>query len=144
MSLDLVALVVISHLLPQFVISSSSLDYSPALCALFFSTCLSQRSNALLLSCAEAKPNLRKHKALLLHKTLIPEELKGEIGGPGLKAKTMAPPLLMSGRTVVVKQPRNPYYIYIGIVQRVTNGRACIIFEGGNWDKFVTFKITDL
>ncbi|KAG6550154.1 hypothetical protein Mapa_008110 [Marchantia paleacea] len=47
-------------------------------------------------------------------------------------------------RKVVVKQSRNPYYMYIGIVQRVTDGRACVIFEGGNWDKLVTFKIADL
>ncbi|BBN18083.1 NAD(P)H-quinone oxidoreductase subunit S, chloroplastic [Marchantia polymorpha subsp. ruderalis] len=72
------------------------------------------------------------------------ERLKGEIGGPGLKARTVAPPLLMPGMTVVVKQPRNPYYMYTGIVQRVTDGRAGVIFEGGNWDKLVTFKITDL
>ncbi|KAG6544393.1 hypothetical protein Mapa_014227 [Marchantia paleacea] len=72
------------------------------------------------------------------------EKLKGEIGGPGLKARTVAPPLLLPGMTVVVKEPRNPYYMYTGIVQRVTDGRAGVIFEGGNWDKLVTFKITDL
>ncbi|KAL2613197.1 hypothetical protein R1flu_024889 [Riccia fluitans] len=72
------------------------------------------------------------------------EKLKDGIGGPGFKARTVAPPLLMPGMTVIVKEARNPYYMFTGIVQRVTDGRAGVIFEGGNWDKLVTFRITDL
>lgn len=56
----------------------------------------------------------------------------------------VAPPLLMPGMTVMVTNPKDAYYQYIGIVQRITDGQAAVLFEGGNWDKLVTFDLTDL
>lgn len=70
--------------------------------------------------------------------------LKALGGTAGAKPKTIIPPLLMPGMTVIVSEPGNPYYMYSGIVQRVTDGRAGVLFEGGNWDKLVTFKLVEL
>ena len=33
---------------------------------------------------------------------------------------------------------------YKGFVQRVTKNKAAVLFEGGNWDKLITFKLTNL
>ncbi|GLJ20165.1 hypothetical protein SUGI_0366100, partial [Cryptomeria japonica] len=60
------------------------------------------------------------------------------------KSKAPPLPLLMPGMIVIVKNPKNPYHMYSGIVQRVTDGKAGVLFEGGNWDKLVTFKLEDL
>uniref|UniRef100_A0A0F7GYA2 Chlororespiratory reduction31 n=1 Tax=Cypripedium formosanum TaxID=53042 RepID=A0A0F7GYA2_9ASPA len=53
-------------------------------------------------------------------------------------------PLLMPGMIVIVKNPRNPFYMYSGIVQRVTDGKAGVLFEGGVWDKLLTFQLNEL
>lgn len=65
------------------------------------------------------------------------------IGG---KAKVMPPelPLLMPGMIAIVKNPNNPYYMYCGIVQRITDGKAGVLFEGGNWDRLITFRLDEL
>lgn len=62
------------------------------------------------------------------------------------KAKPKAPelPLLMPGMIVVVKNERNPFYMYCGIIQRITDGQAGVLFEGGNWDKLLTFRLDEL
>lgn len=60
------------------------------------------------------------------------------------KSKAPPLPLLMPGMIVIVNNPKNPYHMYCGIVQRVTDGKAGVLFEGGNWDKLVTFKLSDL
>ena len=36
------------------------------------------------------------------------------------------------------------YRGYKGFVQRVTKKRAAVLFEGGNWDKLITFQLTNL
>lgn len=54
------------------------------------------------------------------------------------------PPLLMPGMTVMVTNSKEAYYQFTGIVQRISDGRAAVLFEGGNWDKLVTFDLTDL
>lgn len=69
--------------------------------------------------------------------------LRDSVTSP-VKAKTVAPPLLMPGMTVIVKSPKNPYNEFSGIVQRVTDGKAGVLFEGGNWDKLVSFRLTEL
>ena len=46
--------------------------------------------------------------------------------------------------TVRVVNSKDAYFQYTGIVQRVTDGRVGVLFEGGNWDKMVTFDIADL
>lgn len=64
--------------------------------------------------------------------------------GPGARPRPVAPPLLMPGMTVRVTTPGDAYYMYTGIVQRVTDGKVGVLFEGGNWDKLVTFDLEDL
>ena len=61
-------------------------------------------------------------------------------------AKPRAPdlPLFLPGMIVIVKNPNNPYHMYCGIVQRVTDGKAGVLFEGGNWDRLITFKLDEL
>lgn len=36
------------------------------------------------------------------------------------------------------------YYGFQGQVQRVTDGRVAVIFGGGNWEKIVSFRATEL
>ncbi|KAG6409814.1 hypothetical protein SASPL_127856 [Salvia splendens] len=62
------------------------------------------------------------------------------------KAKAKAPelPLLLPGMIAIVKSPRNPFHMYCGIVQRISDGKAGVLFEGGNWDKLVTFRLDEL
>jgi hypothetical protein len=52
----------------------------------------------------------------------------------------MRPPLLMPGMNAICINPKHQYHMFTGIVQRVTDGKAQVLFEGGNWDKSVTFR----
>ena len=45
---------------------------------------------------------------------------------------------------VVVKDTDSIYRGYKGFVQRVTSTSAAVLFEGGNWDKLITFKLSNL
>jgi hypothetical protein len=47
---------------------------------------------------------------------------------------------ILPGSIVVVKDVNSIYRGYKGFVQRVTNKTAAVLFEGGNWDKLVTFQ----
>ena len=51
---------------------------------------------------------------------------------------------ILPGSFVVVKNVNSIYRGYKGFVQRVTKNRAAVLFEGGNWDKLITFLISDL
>ena len=51
---------------------------------------------------------------------------------------------ILPGSLVVVKDVNSIYRGYKGFVQRVTSKTAAGLFEGGNWDKLVTFKLTNL
>lgn len=51
---------------------------------------------------------------------------------------------ILPGMTVKVNNSNDTYYQFQGIVQRVTDGKAAVLFEGGNWDKLVTFEIGEL
>ncbi len=51
---------------------------------------------------------------------------------------------ILPGSFVVVKDTKSIYRGYKGFVQRVTNKRAAVLFEGGNWDKLITFQLTNL
>ncbi|XP_057513827.1 NAD(P)H-quinone oxidoreductase subunit S, chloroplastic-like [Actinidia eriantha] len=64
--------------------------------------------------------------------------------GPTKKLKPPELPLLMPRMITIVKNPNNPCYMYCGIMQRITNGNAGVLFEGGYWDKLITFKLEEL
>jgi hypothetical protein len=52
--------------------------------------------------------------------------------------------MILPGSTVRVINSNDTYYGYQGLAQRITDGKAAVLFEGGNWDKLVTFKLSDL
>ncbi|KAJ8620361.1 hypothetical protein MRB53_028890 [Persea americana] len=60
------------------------------------------------------------------------------------KPKPPELPLLMPGMIVIVKNPDHPFHMYCGIIQRITDGKAGVLFEGGNWDKLITFNLSEL
>ena len=51
---------------------------------------------------------------------------------------------ILPGSIVVVKDVTSIYRGYKGFVQRVTKKSAAVLFEGGNWDKLVTFQLNNL
>ena len=51
---------------------------------------------------------------------------------------------ILPGSFVVVNNTNSIYRGYKGFVQRVTNKKAAVLFEGGNWDKLITFSLIDL
>lgn len=52
--------------------------------------------------------------------------------------------MILPGATVRVKNPADTYYRYEGLVQRLSDGKVAVLFEGGNWDKLVTFRLSEL
>lgn len=52
--------------------------------------------------------------------------------------------MILPGSIVRVTNPDDIYYRYEGLVQRVSDGKAGVLFEGGNWDKLVTFQLSEL
>lgn len=60
------------------------------------------------------------------------------------KPKPPELPLLMPGMIAIVKNTNSPYHMYCGIVQRITDGKAGVLFEGGNWDRLITFRLDEL
>ena len=52
--------------------------------------------------------------------------------------------MIFPGSVVRVTNTNDTYYGVTGLVQTVTDGKAAVLFEGGNWDKIVTFKLTEL
>ena len=52
--------------------------------------------------------------------------------------------MILPGSTVKVINPEDILYRFKGLVQRVTDGRAAVLFEGGNWDKIITFNLSEL
>lgn len=75
------------------------------------------------------------------------EETSASFGfDQSLVKKPKAPelPLLLPGMIAIVKNPNNPFYMYCGIVQRITDGKAGVLFEGGNWDRLITFRLDEL
>ena len=51
---------------------------------------------------------------------------------------------ILPGCIVVVKDQNSIYKGYKGFVQRVTKKKAAVLFEGGNWDKLITFPLNQL
>ncbi|HAC62331.1 MAG TPA: DUF3252 domain-containing protein [Cyanothece sp. UBA12306] len=52
--------------------------------------------------------------------------------------------LILPGATVRVINPDDTYYNFEGLVQRISDGQAAVLFEMGNWDKLVTFELKEL
>ncbi|MEY2985587.1 MAG: hypothetical protein RLZZ568_2204 [Cyanobacteriota bacterium] len=52
--------------------------------------------------------------------------------------------MIFPGATVRVVNPDDTYYRFEGLVQRVSDGKAAVLFENGNWDKLVTFRLGEL
>lgn len=52
--------------------------------------------------------------------------------------------MILPGTTVRVKNPADTYYRSEVLVQRVSDGKVAVLFEGGNWDKIITFRLTEL
>ena len=52
--------------------------------------------------------------------------------------------MILPGAAVRVKNTNDIYYGYQGLVQRVSDGKVAVLFEGGNWDKLVTFRLAEL
>jgi NAD(P)H dehydrogenase subunit S len=52
--------------------------------------------------------------------------------------------MILPGSTVRVVNTNDTYYKFEGLVQRLSDGKAGVLFEGGNWDKIVTFKLSEL
>ena len=51
---------------------------------------------------------------------------------------------ILPGCVVMVKDQNSIYKGYKGFVQRVTKKKAAVLFEGGNWDKLITFPLNKL
>jgi len=51
---------------------------------------------------------------------------------------------ILPGCVVKVKDHKSIYMGYKGFVQRVTKKKAAVLFEGGNWDKLITFPLNQL
>ena len=52
--------------------------------------------------------------------------------------------IILPGSPVKVTNVNDTYYGFQGLVQRVTDGKVAVLFEGGNWDKLVTFRMSDV
>ncbi|WP_232214611.1 NAD(P)H dehydrogenase subunit NdhS [Rubidibacter lacunae] len=52
--------------------------------------------------------------------------------------------MILPGAKVRVTNPEDTYYRFEGLVQRVADGNAAVLFENGNWDKLVTFQLGEL
>ncbi len=52
--------------------------------------------------------------------------------------------MILPGQEVRVTNSDDTYYNFTGYVQRVSDGKAAVLFEGGNWDKLVTFRLSEL
>ena len=51
---------------------------------------------------------------------------------------------ILPGTTVTVNNKDSIYNGYEGFVQRISGNKAAVLFEGGNWDKLVTFQLNNL
>lgn len=52
--------------------------------------------------------------------------------------------MILPGSTVRVTNVDDTYYGFQGLVQRVSDGKIAVLFEGGNWDKLITFRPSEL
>ncbi|MCG5060066.1 MAG: DUF3252 domain-containing protein [Limnoraphis sp. WC205] len=52
--------------------------------------------------------------------------------------------MILPGSAVRVINPGDTYYGFQGQVQRISDGKIAVLFEGGNWDKLVTFRLSEI
>jgi len=52
--------------------------------------------------------------------------------------------MILPGAAVRVVNPADIYCGFQGLVQRISDGKAAVLFEGGNWDHLVTFRLEEL
>ncbi|OIP70090.1 MAG: DUF3252 domain-containing protein [Oscillatoriales cyanobacterium CG2_30_44_21] len=52
--------------------------------------------------------------------------------------------MIFPGSAVRVINEGDTYFGFQGQVQRVTDGRVAVIFGGGNWEKMVSFRASEL
>ncbi|NMF85331.1 NAD(P)H dehydrogenase subunit NdhS [Nodosilinea sp. P-1105] len=52
--------------------------------------------------------------------------------------------MIFPGAPVTVINVNDTYYGFQGLVQRISDGKVAVLFEGGNWDKLVTFNMSEL
>jgi hypothetical protein len=52
--------------------------------------------------------------------------------------------MIFPGAPVTVTNVNDTYYGFQGLVQRISDGKVAVLFEGGNWDKLVTFNMSEL
>ena len=52
--------------------------------------------------------------------------------------------MILPGSTVKVINAQDTYYAFQGLVQRVSDGKVAVLFEGGNWDKLITFRLSEI
>lgn len=52
--------------------------------------------------------------------------------------------MILPGATVKVTNAQDTYYQFQGLVQRIDGKRVAVLFENGNWDKLVTFQLSEL
>ncbi len=52
--------------------------------------------------------------------------------------------MILPGSTVIVNDDKSIYNGYEGFVQRITEDKAAVLFEGGNWDKLLTIPLRKL
>lgn len=52
--------------------------------------------------------------------------------------------MILPGSVVRVINPNDIYYHFQGLVQRMSDGKVGVLFEGGNWDKLVTYQLSEI
>ena len=52
--------------------------------------------------------------------------------------------MIFPGAPVIVTNTNDTYYGFQGLVQRIADGKVAVLFEGGNWDKLVTFEMSEI
>ena len=52
--------------------------------------------------------------------------------------------IILPGSSVVVNNSSSIYNGYKGFVQRISENKAAVLFEGGNWDKLLTIPVSEL
>ncbi len=52
--------------------------------------------------------------------------------------------VILPGSSVMVNNPNSIYNGYKGFVQRISENKAAVFFEGGSWDKLLTIPLNEL